>query len=82
VDRDASAVERAAEAIEASVPGATVLALAADLAQESEARRAVDEAGIRLDALHCVVNVAGVRVYASLSTQPFLANLGPPSAAP
>jgi 2-hydroxycyclohexanecarboxyl-CoA dehydrogenase len=67
VDRDASAVERAAGAIEAAVPDATVLALAADLAQESEAQRAVDEAGTRLDALHCLVNVAGVRVYTSLA---------------
>lgn len=67
VDRDASAVERAAGAIAASVPGATVLPLAADLAQESQARRAVEEAATRFAALHCLVNVAGVRVYTSLA---------------
>jgi NAD(P)-dependent dehydrogenase (short-subunit alcohol dehydrogenase family) len=67
VDRDPAAVEKAAVGIVADVPGATVLPLAADLAEEAQARRAVDEAAGRLGALDCLVNVAGVRVYVPLA---------------
>jgi meso-butanediol dehydrogenase/(S,S)-butanediol dehydrogenase/diacetyl reductase len=56
-----------AAAIRSEVPGASVLPLLADLSLESEARRAVDEAVRGLGALHTLVNVAGVRVYASLA---------------
>ncbi len=45
----------------------TVLAFAADLAQEEDARRAVTEAVAGLEALHTLVNVAGVRVYTPLA---------------
>jgi NAD(P)-dependent dehydrogenase (short-subunit alcohol dehydrogenase family) len=67
VDRDRPAVERAAAAIAAAVPGAAPLPLAADVSEEAQARRVVDEAAARLGALHTLVNVAGVRVYAPLA---------------
>ena len=67
VDSDAAAVEAAAAAIGEAVPGVRVLALAADLTAEQEARRVVDDTVARLGALHTLVNVAGVRVYAPLA---------------
>lgn len=67
VDSDAVAVEAAAAAIGEAVPGTRVLALAADLTAEPEARRVVDDTVARLGALHTLVNVAGVRVYAPLA---------------
>ena len=67
VDSDAAAVEAAAAAIGETVPGTRVLALAADLTAEPEARRVVDDTVARLGALHTLVNVAGVRVYAPLA---------------
>jgi meso-butanediol dehydrogenase/(S,S)-butanediol dehydrogenase/diacetyl reductase len=66
VDTDVAAVEAAAAGIARAVPGARVVALTADLADEAAARRAVDETVRRLGALHTLVNVAGVRVYAPL----------------
>jgi meso-butanediol dehydrogenase/(S,S)-butanediol dehydrogenase/diacetyl reductase len=44
-----------------------VLPVVADVAQESEARRAVDETVARFSALHVVVNVAGIRLYTPLA---------------
>jgi meso-butanediol dehydrogenase/(S,S)-butanediol dehydrogenase/diacetyl reductase len=67
LDSDAAAVEAAAAAIRAAVPGAEVLALAGDVTREAEVRRVVDEAAARLGGLHTLVNVAGVRVYAPLA---------------
>jgi NAD(P)-dependent dehydrogenase (short-subunit alcohol dehydrogenase family) len=67
VDPDGTAVEAAAREIAAAVPGAPALALVADVAQEPEARRVVDATVNRLGALHCLVNVAGVRVYTPLA---------------
>jgi NAD(P)-dependent dehydrogenase (short-subunit alcohol dehydrogenase family) len=67
LDTDATAVEAAAAGIRAAVPAAQILPLKADIAQESEARRAVDETVARFGALHTLVNVAGVRVYAPLA---------------
>jgi NAD(P)-dependent dehydrogenase (short-subunit alcohol dehydrogenase family) len=67
LDTDATAVEAAAASIRAAVPAAQILPLIADIAQESEARRAVDETAARFGALHTLVNVAGVRVYAPLA---------------
>jgi NAD(P)-dependent dehydrogenase (short-subunit alcohol dehydrogenase family) len=67
VDRDRAAVEAAAAGIVAGVAGASVLALAADVAREAECRRVVEETAGRLGGLHCLVNVAGVRVYAPLA---------------
>lgn len=67
LDSDAAAVEAAAAAIRAAVPGAEVLALAGDVTREADARRLVDEAAARLGSLHTLVNVAGVRVYAPLA---------------
>jgi 2-hydroxycyclohexanecarboxyl-CoA dehydrogenase len=67
VDLDRAAVEAAAAGIAAAVPGAAVLRLVADLAHEAEARHAVDGAADHFGALDCLVNVAGVRVYAPLA---------------
>jgi NAD(P)-dependent dehydrogenase (short-subunit alcohol dehydrogenase family) len=66
VDRDRAAVDRAAASI-AAASGASVLALHADLALESDCRRVIDETAARFGALHCLVNVAGVRVYTPLA---------------
>ena len=66
VDSEPAAAESAAHKIRRAVHGAAVLPIAADVAQESEARRAVDEAVARFGALHCVVNVAGIRLYTPL----------------
>jgi NAD(P)-dependent dehydrogenase (short-subunit alcohol dehydrogenase family) len=67
LDSDAAAVETAAAGIRAAVPAAQVLPLVADVTQESEARRAVADTAARFGALHTLVNVAGVRVYAPLA---------------
>lgn len=67
VDVDRAAAGEAAQALRAAVPGAKVLPLAADLAQEEEARRAVKETVAHFGALHCLVNVAGIRLYTPLA---------------
>ena len=67
VDRDRDAVVAAATAIIKDHTGAGVLPLGADLAQESEARRVVDETVERFGKLDCVVNVAGIRLYTPLA---------------
>ena len=67
VDTDKVAVETAATGVTKAVPGARVLALVADLTSESEARRVIDDALVRFEALHTLVNVAGVRVYRPLA---------------
>jgi NAD(P)-dependent dehydrogenase (short-subunit alcohol dehydrogenase family) len=67
LDTDAAAAEAAAAGIRSAVPGAQVVALAGDVTRESDAARIVDEAAARLGALHTLVNVAGVRVYAPLA---------------
>jgi NAD(P)-dependent dehydrogenase (short-subunit alcohol dehydrogenase family) len=67
VDVDRGAADAAAAGIAAAVPGARVLPLAADVARETEARRAVDETVARFGALHALVNVAGIRVYTPLA---------------
>jgi 2-hydroxycyclohexanecarboxyl-CoA dehydrogenase len=67
IDIDRGAAETAAAAIAASVPGAWVLPLAADVARESEARRAVADTVSRFGALHALVNVAGIRMYTALA---------------
>jgi NAD(P)-dependent dehydrogenase (short-subunit alcohol dehydrogenase family) len=67
VDADRAAVDAAAHVITKAVSGAAVLALAGDVAQESEAGRVVEAAAVRFGALHTLVNVAGIRVYASLA---------------
>jgi 2-hydroxycyclohexanecarboxyl-CoA dehydrogenase len=66
VDVDRATVEKAAAAIMAAVPRASVLPLAADLGHEREARRAVDETAAHFAALQSLVNVAGIRVYTPL----------------
>ena len=67
VDTDKVAVETAATGMTKAVPGARVLALVADLTSESEARRVIDDSLARFEALHTLVNVAGVRVYRPLA---------------
>lgn len=67
VDTGNAAVEKAAAAIRADVPGARIVALVGDLSQEAEARRVADESISALGGLHTLVNVAGVRVYTSLA---------------
>lgn len=67
LDTDRGAVEAAAAGIRSAVPGAQVMALAGDVARESDARQMIDETAARWGALHTLVNVAGVRVYAPLS---------------
>jgi NAD(P)-dependent dehydrogenase (short-subunit alcohol dehydrogenase family) len=67
VDTDKVAVETAATGMTKAVPGARVLALVADLTSESEARRVIDDSLLRFEALHTLVNVAGVRVYRPLA---------------
>jgi len=66
LDTDATAVAEAAERIRGATP-ARVVALVGDVSAESEAGRLVDEAVRDLGALHTLVNVAGVRVYAPLA---------------
>jgi len=66
VDLDRAAVENAAAGIAART-GAASLALTADVAEETQARRVVEETVAKFGALHCLVNVAGIRVYASLA---------------
>lgn len=67
VDVERASVDTAARGIEAAVPGAQVLPLAADLSREVEARRAVEIAVERFGGLHCLVNVASVRLYTALA---------------
>jgi NAD(P)-dependent dehydrogenase (short-subunit alcohol dehydrogenase family) len=67
VDVDRASAEKAAEAIGGAVPGARLLALGADLSHDAEARRVVAATVERFGALHTVVNVAGIRVYAPLA---------------
>ncbi len=67
VDRDGAAADRAAAGILAAMPGAPVIGLAADVAVEAEARRAVEATAARFGRLCCLVNVAGIRVYVPLA---------------
>jgi 2-hydroxycyclohexanecarboxyl-CoA dehydrogenase len=67
VDADGAAAEAAAAAIAGDVAGARVAPFAADLAREAEVARAVEAVAARFGALHALVNVAGVRVYAPLA---------------
>jgi NAD(P)-dependent dehydrogenase (short-subunit alcohol dehydrogenase family) len=52
VDTGRATVDAVAAAIRSEVPGSRIVPLVADLSQESEARRAVDEAVRSLGALH------------------------------
>jgi len=67
VDRDRDAVMAATAGIIAAHTGVGVLPIAADLSQEPDAQRAVDEAVERFGKLDCVVNVAGMRLYTPLA---------------
>jgi meso-butanediol dehydrogenase/(S,S)-butanediol dehydrogenase/diacetyl reductase len=67
VDASSEAVQAAAKGIAATNPDARVLPLVADLSQETQARRVVADTVAHYGALHCLVNVAGVRVYQPLA---------------
>jgi len=67
LDARVEVAEAAATSIAAAVGGDRVAALGGDVTREEDARRAVDTAIRRYGALHCLVNVAGVRVYQSLA---------------
>jgi 2-hydroxycyclohexanecarboxyl-CoA dehydrogenase len=67
VDNDKAAVEAAAAGIAKVVAGARVSAMVADLSSEAEAQRVVDDTLAAFGALHTLVNVAGVRLYAPLA---------------
>jgi len=67
VDSDKAAAESAAADIARSVSPAHVLAIAADLTNETECRRVVDETLAAFGGLHTLINVAGVRLYTPLA---------------
>jgi 2-hydroxycyclohexanecarboxyl-CoA dehydrogenase len=67
VDSDRAAADTAAAGIGRAVPGARVIAVAADLTSEAESRRAVEATLAAFGALHTLVNVAGVRLYTPLA---------------
>ncbi len=67
VDSDKAAAEAAAAGIARGVTGARVSAMAADLSNEAECRRVVDETLAAFGTLHTLVNVAGVRLYTPLA---------------
>jgi NAD(P)-dependent dehydrogenase (short-subunit alcohol dehydrogenase family) len=67
VDADRRAADAAAASIAADIPGAWVVPLVADVGLEPEARRVVADTVSRFGALHALVNVAGIRVYAPLA---------------
>ena len=67
LDTDRAAVGGAAERIATAIPAARLLPLVGDVGVEAEARRVVEETVARFGSLHTLVNVAGVRVYASLA---------------
>ncbi|HEX2034368.1 MAG TPA: SDR family oxidoreductase [Chloroflexota bacterium] len=65
VDNDGGAARRAAEAIDPRLEG--VLPIAADLAKEPEAERAVRETAAHFGRLDALANVAGVRVWGPIT---------------
>jgi meso-butanediol dehydrogenase/(S,S)-butanediol dehydrogenase/diacetyl reductase len=67
LDREAEAVEAAAARVRAAGAGARVLEITGDVTREVDAARAVEATAARFGALHTLVNVAGVRVYAPLA---------------
>jgi meso-butanediol dehydrogenase/(S,S)-butanediol dehydrogenase/diacetyl reductase len=60
-------VAAAAAGIRAAAAEARIVALTGDVTREAGAHRLVEETAARLGGLHCLVNVAGVRVYAPLA---------------
>jgi len=67
VDSDKAAVDAAAAGIAKAVAGARVSSMVADLSREAEAQRVVELTLAAFGALHTLVNVAGVRLYAPLA---------------
>ena len=67
VDADGASVEAAAKGIASCVPDARVLPLVADLSRQGQAQRVFADTVSHYGALHCLVNVAGVRVYQPLA---------------
>ena len=67
VDRDGEAAEAAAGEIRGKVSSVEVMATAADLSAEAEARGAVEAAAAHFGGLDILVNVAGIRVFGALA---------------
>src|ERR687883_1050617 len=63
VDRDAAAMAEAGAAIRATVPGAALLELVLDTAEEPSAARVVAEARAAFGGIDVLVNNAGIRSY-------------------
>lgn len=70
VDVAADAAREAAREIEAQVPGAQVVGLAADISRAADAARAVEQALAALGRLTTLVNNAAVRTYFPLAEAP------------
>ena len=66
-DLDRGAVEKAAAEIAGEGTGAEPLPIAADVADENHARRAVEEAAAAFDGLTTLVNCAGIREFTPLA---------------
>jgi 2-hydroxycyclohexanecarboxyl-CoA dehydrogenase len=67
VDRDAAAMAEACHAIRAAVPGASLLDLVMDTAEEDSAARIVAEAVRAFGGIDVLVNNAGIRSYEPLA---------------
>eukprot|EP01136_Pigoraptor_vietnamica_P012145 Opistho-1_new@51767 len=65
VDADAQALERTRQAIVQALPGARVLCVAANVADEVAARAAVQQCNAQLGGLDILVNNAAMRNYSA-----------------
>ncbi|MDB5838459.1 MAG: 3-hydroxyacyl-CoA dehydrogenase, binding domain protein [Herminiimonas sp.] len=70
VDRDAAALDAVAGDIRGKVAGAQVLTILADVSQDPEARRIVEETLAKFGRIDVLVNNAGVREYWRLADAP------------
>jgi 2-hydroxycyclohexanecarboxyl-CoA dehydrogenase len=66
VDDDAAELERTTARLRGEVVGAALLGIAADVAQEPEAARAVAAAATQFGRLDILVNCAGIRAYRTI----------------
>jgi len=70
VDHDSATLEAVARQLREAIPGAQVLAVAADISSEAEAMRAAQEAMARFGQIDILVNNAGIREYWPLAEAP------------